>query len=98
MLNCFTSNGSSAAIVEISCPTTDAEELALTNEDSVYSNSGRIYGSAQGVVVIYSTSGACMQVIDAEGAFESRQLPDGFYIVKTPSINVKILVLSTTSY
>ncbi|MBO7367654.1 MAG: hypothetical protein J6U24_03530 [Paludibacteraceae bacterium] len=88
---CFTSNGTDSAISEIQCPTTEAEELALTSEDSVYSNSGRIYGSANGVVAIYSTSGACMQVIDAEGAFESRQLPNGFYIVKTPTLNVKIL-------
>lgn len=88
---CFTSNGTDSAISEILCPTTEADELALTSEDAVYSNSGRIYGSANGVVAIYSTSGACMQVIDADGAFESRQLPNGFYIVKTPTLNVKIL-------
>ena len=97
-LQCFSSNGSNAAIYEIPCPVTSADEAALASEDSVYSNSGRIFGSAQGVVAIYSTSGACMQVIDAEGAFESRQLANGFYIVKTPNINVKILVVSTTSY
>lgn len=97
-LQCFSSNGSDAAIYEIPCPVTSADEAALASEDSVYSNSGRIFGSAQGVVAIYSTSGACMQIIDADGAFESRQLANGFYIVKTPNINVKILVVSTTLY
>jgi len=91
---CFTSNGSGSAITEISCPTTEAEEAALTEGAlSVYSNGGKIYGSVIGVVEIYTMSGVPMQVIDADGAFCSRQLPEGFYVVRSGSVETKILVM-----
>lgn len=89
---CFSSNGSDAAIYEIPCPTTDAEELALAASDVVYSKEGRIYGSSQGAVQIYNISGACVQVIDAEGSYVSRQLPSGIYIVRCGDFEVKIIV------
>lgn len=91
-LMCFSSNGSNSAIYEIPCPSTDAEELALAASDVVYSKEGRIYGSAQGAVQIYTVNGACVQVIDAEGSYVSRQLPRGIYIVRCGDFEVKIIV------
>lgn len=91
-LLCFSSNGSDAAIYEIPCPATDVEELALAAADAVYSKEGCIYGNAYGAVQIYTTGGACVQVIDAEGSYVSRRLPSGIYIVRCGDFEVKIIV------
>ncbi|MCQ2351636.1 MAG: hypothetical protein MJ003_06665 [Paludibacteraceae bacterium] len=89
---CFTSNGSD--ITEIDCPTTEDDKAALTEGGlSVYSNSGRIYGNFIGVIEVCNSAGVIMQVIDADGRFESRQLPQGYYIVRSGSLETKILIL-----
>lgn len=91
---CFTSNGSGSAITEITCPETTVEESMLTEGNlSIYSKGGCIYGNVEGTVEIYNMSGNAMQVIDAEGVFSSRQLPTGFYIVRSGAQEAKILVM-----
>lgn len=91
---CFTSNGSGSPITEIDCPVTEADGATLTEgELSVYSQNGKIYGNTVGVVEIFNSSGVVMQVIDADGRFESRQLPQGYYIVRSGSLETKIFTL-----
>lgn len=89
---CFTSNGTDSAITEIDCPTTDDEKASLTDGKlSVYSNAGRIYGNITGVVEVWNSAGVIMQVIDADGRFETRPLQSGYYIIRSGSLETKIL-------
>ncbi|NCC98368.1 MAG: hypothetical protein EOL95_01520 [Bacteroidia bacterium] len=77
---CFSSSGTDSDIVQIDCPTTDVNEVVESL--GLYSQDGKIKGYYEGVVLIYNLSSECLQVIDSEGSFTSRNLQRGIYVVK----------------